>query len=89
MCVRDTAIARAEDLIARVLIDDTQQQNIHQAKRNNDFKKKGRASIYSHGGIADIRKWFEELQAVLFIVVRVRQSWKHIIDGIIESHTWL
>ena len=89
MCVRVSALVRAKDLIARVLIDDTQQQNIYQAKRSYDFKKKGRASIYSHGGIAGIRKWFEELQAVLSFVVRVRHSWKEIIDGIVESNTWL
>ena len=67
MCVRVTARARAKDLIACVLIDDTQRQNIYQAKRGYDFKKKARASIYSHGGITSIRKWFEELQAVLFL----------------------
>ena len=69
MCVRVSALVRANDLIARVLTDGTQQKNIYQAKRSYDFKKKGRATIYSHGGTADIRKWFEDLQAISFLLL--------------------
>ena len=70
MCMRVSALVRANDLIARVLTDGTQQKkNIYQAKRNYDFKKKGRATIYSHGGTADIRKWFEDLQAISFLLL--------------------
>ena len=65
MCVRVSALVRENDLIARVLTDGTQQKDIYQVKQNYDFKKKGRATIYSHGGTADIRKWFEDLQAIL------------------------
>jgi len=46
---------------------ETQEQNIIQAGSNGQYKRQGRASIYSHGGIANIRTWLEDLQAVFFI----------------------
>ena len=40
-----------------------QEQHLNKADKSGQYKKKGKASIYSHGGIANIRTWLEALQA--------------------------
>ena len=42
-----------------------QERHPNKAGRNGQYKRKGKASIYSHGGIANIRTWLEALQAAL------------------------
>ena len=57
-----------------------QEQNINQASGNGQYKRRGRASIYSHGGIANIRTWLEALQAPCLSVRQIEhknQSRKH------------
>lgn len=79
VCVSVCARLRANCITARVLIAayvrrDKRTKHAHQAGNNGNFKKKARASIYSHGGIVDVRTWLDALQAhVSFFSVRIRQ----------------
>ena len=65
------AHVNAKCVIVRVLVAAyvrrDAREKTHQAVKNGNFKKKARASIYSHGGIVGIRTWLEALQAFLLV----------------------
>ena len=68
------AHVNAKCVIVRVLVAAyvrrDAREKTHQAVKNGNFKKKARASIYSHGGIVGIRTWLEALQAFCLLMLR-------------------
>ena len=73
-CALVCARVNAKCVIVRVLVAAyvrrDAREKTHQAVKNGNFKKKARASIYSHGGIVGIRTWLEALQAFCLLMLR-------------------